>query len=113
MVARETTRPAEVCGQEIPTGDLVTVVIASANRDDTHYPDPDTWDLDRHAEDHLSFGFGRHHCLGYHLARLEARLALDAILDRLPGLRLDPDAPPPQIQGLAFRSPKTLRVRTR
>jgi len=113
MVSRETTRPAEVRGHAIPEGDLVTVVIASANRDETHYPDPDTWDLDRHAEDHLSFGFGRHHCLGYHLARLEARLALEAMLDRLPGLRLDPDAPPPQIQGLAFRSPKTLRVRTR
>jgi cytochrome P450 len=113
MVSRETTRAAELHGQEIPPGDLVTAVIGSANRDERHYPDPDVWQLDRHADDHLSFGFGRHHCLGYHLARLEARLALEAMLDRLPGLRLDPDAPPPQIQGLAFRSPKTLRVRTR
>jgi cytochrome P450 len=112
MVSREATEPVEIRGVEIPANDMVTVIIGSANRDEEHYERPDDWELDRHAEDHLSFGFGRHHCLGYHLARLEARLALEAMLDRLPGLRLDPDAPPPQIQGLAFRSPKTLRVRT-
>jgi cytochrome P450 len=110
MVSRQTTRPVVVRGVEIPADELVSVTVASANRDEQHYENPDVYDLDRHADDHLSFGFGRHHCLGYHLARLEARLALTAMLDRLPDLRLDPDAPPPTITGMAFRSPKTLRV---
>jgi cytochrome P450 len=109
FVGRETTRPVTIAGVEIPEGKAVTPVIASANRDESHYPDPDRWDLHRGADDHLSFGGGRHFCLGYHLARIEARLALDAILDRLPTLRLDPGRPS-QIVGLAFRSPKTLHV---
>src|SRR5438128_1599735 len=110
-VASQATRPAEVAGVDIPEGKIVSAVIASGNRDETHYPDPDRFDLDRRADDHLSFGFGRHFCLGYHLAKMEARTALGAVLDRLPGLRLDPDAEPPRITGLAFRSPQTLRVR--
>lgn len=112
MVSRQTTRPVTIRGVAIPADQLVSVVVASANRDEEHYTDPDVFDLDRRADDHLAFGFGRHHCLGYHLARLEARVALEAVLDRLPTLRLDPDAPPPTITGLAFRSPKTLRVLT-
>jgi len=113
MVSRETTRPVELHGVQIPEREMVSVVVGSANRDERHYERPDEWDLDRRADDHLSFGFGRHHCLGYHLARLEASIALDALLERFPELRLDPDAPPPAITGLAFRSPKVLRVVTR
>jgi len=109
FVGRETTRPVEIAGVAIPEGAMVTPVIASANRDEGHYPDPDRWDLHRGADDHLSFGGGRHFCLGYHLARMEAKLALDAILDRLPNLRLDRDHPA-QIVGLAFRSPRSLHV---
>jgi cytochrome P450 len=111
FVARQAMRPTAIAGAELPEGALVSVVIASANRDESHYPDPDTFDLDRHADDHLSFGFGRHFCLGSHLAKLEARTALTAVLDRLPNLRLDPAAEPPRITGLAFRSPQALRVR--
>jgi len=111
FVARETTRPTEVGGVEIPVGNFVSAVIGSANRDEGHFPRPDRFDLDRRADDHLSFGFGRHFCLGYHLAKLETGIALGALLDRLPGLRLDPSAPPPHITGLAFRSPQSLRVR--
>jgi cytochrome P450 len=110
MVSRQATRPSEMAGVTIPENGFVSVVVASANRDERHYERPDEYDLDRHADDHLSFGFGRHHCLGYHLARLEARVALEALLDRLPRLRLDPHAPPPAITGLAFRSPKALHV---
>ena len=111
FVARETTRPTVVGGVEIPVGNFVSAVIGSANRDEGHFPDPDRFDLDRRADDHLSFGFGRHFCLGYHLAKLETGIALGALLDHLPGLRLDSSAPAPHITGLAFRSPQSLRVR--
>jgi cytochrome P450 len=109
FVARETTAPAVLSGVEIPAGAMVTPVLGSANRDETHFPDPDRWDLHRGADDHLSFGGGRHFCLGYHLAKLEARLAVEAVLDRLPNLRFDPEKPS-RILGLAFRSPKSLDV---
>src|SRR4029450_13038717 len=108
MGSREGNREVGLRGSTIPADGVVSVVVASANRDEEHYEHPDVFDLDRRADDHLAFGFGRHHCLGYHLARLEARLALTALLDRLPTLRLDPAAPPPTITGLAFRSPKSL-----
>jgi cytochrome P450 len=110
MVSRQTTRPVTIRGVDIPEDQMVSVTVGSANRDEEHYDRPDVYDLDRRADDHLAFGFGRHHCLGYHLARLEARLALTTLLDRFPALRLDPAAPPPTITGLAFRSPKTLPV---
>ncbi|MFM7735850.1 MAG: cytochrome P450, partial [Alphaproteobacteria bacterium] len=109
FVARETTAAVELSGVEIPAGQMVTPVIGSANRDETHFPDPDRWDLHRGADDHLSFGGGRHFCLGYHLAKLEARLAIERILDRLPNLRFDPERPS-RILGLAFRSPQSLDV---
>jgi cytochrome P450 len=103
-------RVRSIAGVADLKGGMVSAVIASGNRDETHFPDPDRWDLDRRADDHLSFGFGRHFCLGYHLAKLEARTVVGAALDRLPGLRLDPAAEPPRITGLAFRSPQALRV---
>jgi cytochrome P450 len=111
MVSRQTTREVEIRGVPIPARMNVSVLNASGNRDEDHYANPDEFELDRRADDHLAFGFGRHHCLGYHLARMEVRVALDAMLDRLPRLRLDPGAPPPQILGLAFRAPKRLDVR--
>jgi cytochrome P450 len=110
MVSRQATRDVEIRGVPIAAGTNVSLLIASGNRDEDHYDHPDLFDLDRRADDHLSFAFGRHHCLGYHLARMEVRIALNAILDRLPRLRLDPDAPPPQILGLAFRAPKRVDV---
>lgn len=109
FVGRETTCPVEIAGVAIPEGAMVTPVIASANRDERHYDDPDRWDLHRGADDHLSFGGGRHFCLGYHLARMEAKIALEAILERLPNLRLDRDQSA-QIVGLAFRSPSSLHA---
>ncbi len=111
FVARQATRPVELAGVPIPEGMMVSAVIASGNRDETHFDDPDRFDLDRRRDDHLAFGFGRHFCLGYHLAKMEARTVLGPALDRLPNLRLDPAAPPPRITGLAFRSPQALPVR--
>ncbi|HVN88036.1 MAG TPA: cytochrome P450, partial [Candidatus Binatia bacterium] len=73
------------------------------------YPEPDRFDIHRHADDHVAFGFGRHFCVGSHLARLEARTAMNALLDRLRNLRLD-STDEAYMTGLAFRSPKRLRV---
>jgi cytochrome P450 len=110
MVNRETACPVEIAGVTIPPGVSVVCATGSANHDETRYDHPEVWDLDRPPVAHLAFGTGRHQCLGMHLARLELRVGLSAILDRLPGLRLDPEAGPVHIEGLAFRSPPRLDV---
>ena len=67
----------------------------SANRDESVFDDPFTFDSARTPNEHLAFGFGTHFCLGASLARLEIATMLDALLERLPGLRVaDPDAEP-------------------
>jgi cytochrome P450 len=110
MVNRETACPVVLDDVPIPAGVSVVVATGSANHDEARYHDGEVWDLDRPAAAHLAFGTGRHQCLGMHLARLELRVGLGAILDRLPGLRLDPAADPPHIEGTAFRSPPRLDV---
>ena len=82
----------------------------SANHDESRFDAPEVFDVDRPAQNHVAFGTGQHQCLGTHLARLELRVGLDAIIDRLPNLRLDPDWPSPIIQGFAFRGPDALNV---
>jgi cytochrome P450 len=110
QVSRVATHDVEVAGCPIPAGASVGVITGSANRDDGRFEDAESWRLDRPAQHHLAFGTGPHQCLGMHLARLELRVGLDAILDRLPNLRLDPDAPAPVIEGYAFRGPDALPV---
>jgi len=110
LVSREVTRDVELCGHRIPKGDLACFALGSANRDERHYDDPDRFDLHRpNKGDHVSFGPGEHFCLGSHLARMEARIAVAAMLERLPNLRLDPAAAC-SIRGFAFRSPDRLPV---
>jgi cytochrome P450 len=58
----------------------------------------------------MAFGFGPHMCLGQHLARMETRVVLNKVLDRLPNLRLDPEAPETAVTGMTFRSPLALPV---
>jgi cytochrome P450 len=111
LIARHCVRDAQVGGVGLPAGTPVNVFIASANRDERRYDDPDRFDVYRSPAPHVSFGSGPHTCLGIHLARMELRGALDALLERLPGLRLDPDVPRPQIVGSIFRSPDALPVR--
>lgn len=110
QVSRVAAKDTEVGGCLIPAGAAISVLTGSANRDEDRYERPDQFELDRPAQNHLAFGTGQHQCLGMHLARLELRVGLSRILDRLPDLRLDPDADPPLIQGLAFRGPVTLPV---
>ncbi|NDU73242.1 cytochrome P450 [Actinomadura sp. DSM 109109] len=110
VVDRYATRDAELGGAAVRAGDLVRVSIAGANRDPSVFPDPDRFDVRRrNAAEHLAFAHGPHFCFGAHLARLEARTALTALLDRLPGLRLDP-ARPARPHGLVFRKPARLDV---
>jgi cytochrome P450 len=88
MVFRTATRDATIAGVRIPKGDRIAVLLGSANRDERRFPDPDRFDLDRDTGGIVSFGFGKHFCLGASLARLEARVALEALAPRLPELRL-------------------------
>jgi len=110
QVSRVATRDTEVSGCPIPAGSPLAVLTASANHDESRYESSEEFDLDRPLQVHMAFGTGQHQCLGMHLARLELRVGLDVILDRLPNLRLDPDGEVPLIQGLAFRGPTTLPV---
>lgn len=110
VISRECTRDVEIAGRPINKGDLACFSIGSANRDESHYADPDCFDIHRaNKDDLLSFGLGAHYCLGSHLARMETRIAVSALLDRLPNLRLDPAASSRMV-GFAFRSPDRLPV---
>jgi cytochrome P450 len=111
MVSRVATADTEVGGCPIASGSPIGVLTGSSNRDETRWDDADEWELGRPVQHHLAFGTGPHQCLGMHLARLELRVGLNAILDRLPGLRLDPDgAESAVIEGYAFRGPRALPV---
>lgn len=110
MVMRRTTVDTELAGCPIPAGSPVTVLSGSAGRDPGRWPDPDDFDLDREAGAHFGFGGGPHLCLGMHLARLEMEVGVAAVLDMLPGVRLDGDAPAPEVSGYAFRGPAALPV---
>ncbi len=109
-IVRTATRDVDVCGTHIPAGSVVSVSMGAANRDPGRWPDPDRFDIFREAKPHVAFATGPHTCLGIHLARMETRVALDALFDRLPGLRLDPDADDVHITGLTFRAPRELPV---
>jgi cytochrome P450 len=109
-VMRVAAHDCELSGVAIPAGTNISVSVAAANRDPRRYPDPDRFDPARKNIAHLTFGGGPHLCLGMHLARMEAVVAINALVDRLPDLRLDPSAPPPHVTGMAFRSPAALPV---
>jgi cytochrome P450 len=88
-VRRTAMKDTVVAGTPIPAGADLFLYYVSANYDEDVFPDPSTFDIDRpNVERHLAFGRGTHFCIGAPLARLEIRIALDALLDRLPGLRL-------------------------
>jgi cytochrome P450 len=109
-ISRMAAEDLELGGISIPKGALISVSLGAANRDPRRYPDPDVFDIFRDPKQHISFGDGPHMCLGMHLARLETRVLLNAVLDRLHHLRLDPAAEDPHIHGLVFRSPPDLPV---
>jgi cytochrome P450 len=113
VVDRYATGDTPLGGARIRAGDQVTVSIAGANRDPAVFADPDRFDIRRpNSVKHLAFAHGPHFCLGAHLARLEARIAVATLLDLLPELRLD-ERYPATPRGLVFRKPTDLRVRWR
>ncbi|MEW1774519.1 cytochrome P450 [Streptomyces sp. NPDC086777] len=110
-LSRIATRDVEISGVRIRAGDAVYVSYLAANRDPEVFPDPGTIDFARTPNPHVSFGFGPHYCPGGQLGRLEEELLVDALLDRLPGLRLA--VPPEQVpfrRGALIRGPETLPV---
>jgi cytochrome P450 len=109
-ITRVALKPTELSGVEIPTGSTIMLMLAAANRDETRFEDPDRFNIFREPKMHIGFGHGAHVCLGMHLARLEMRVALNLLLDRLPKLRLDPADADAHIRGHVFRSPNAVPV---
>lgn len=110
ITARTSTIESEVAGTVIPAGHQVIAHVGSANHDETRWERPEVFDIFREQKPHAAFGFGPHMCLGMHLARMEMRVAVGAVLDRLPDVRLDPAAEDVHIHGERFRSPTALPV---
>jgi cytochrome P450 len=111
IILRRAMRDTELAGVPVAEGADVGLLLGAANRDERKYENPDQFDMFRDVRQHVGFGFGVHVCLGMHLARMETKVALNTLFDRLADLRLDPE--PGQevhIEGMAFRSPVCLPV---
>jgi cytochrome P450 len=109
-IMRTAVEDTEVCGSPLPKDAVIIINLGSANHDESRWEDPDDLELVRKAQQHMAFGFGPHMCLGQHLARMETRVVLEKVMDRLPNLRLDPEANDVAITGMTFRSPQALPV---
>jgi cytochrome P450 len=93
------TADVELEGVSIPQGARVDLCLGAANRDPQRWENPDVYDLFRPPQLHLGFGMGPHRCLGMEVAIQEMITAIDGLMDRFPAMRLDPNAPPPEILG--------------
>jgi cytochrome P450 len=108
---REATIDVTLEGVDIPKGALVHLCLGAANRDPSRWEDPDRFDISRPIQRSVAFAAGPHSCLGQHVSRQEMVSALNAVMDRLPNLRLDPSKPPPKLVGGIFaRGPNALPV---
>jgi cytochrome P450 len=101
---RVATHDTEIAGHAVAKGTTVNFCVHSANRDPSRWEDPDRFDIMRPEKGNISFGKGNHICLGIHFARMELRVALEQIIERLPNLRLDPAADDVHIAGLFART---------
>jgi len=110
-MVRTATRDAELRGQTIGAGQKVTLWYGSANRDSEVFDDPDRFDIRRAPNDHLTFGFGAHFCLGAQLARLELRVIFDELLNRVPQMSLAGE--PKRLRSNIFNGLERLPVRFR
>jgi len=107
---RHLAAPVTLHGVTLDTGSTIQCMLGAANRDPAHFPDPDRYDMARaNAGDHLSFGSGKHFCLGAALSRAEVQLTVERLFRRYSALRLDPEHPSAP-RGFEFRAPPTLHV---
>lgn len=110
VVFRQTTQDVELEGGKLPAGATVLLLLGAANRDERKFPEPDRFAVERNPQDHVGFGYGIHYCLGAPLARLEGRIALEALLfDCPPFTRVL--AQVPRIAAFLVRGPQTLPLR--
>ena len=107
-LGRTATRDTEVAGQEIAEGEFLMLSFAAACRDATVFPNPNAVDIDRKISVNPAFSFGPHRCIGSHVARLEARVTLDRLLERLPDLRVKPGCAPTFSNSTITRNMDTL-----
>ena len=108
-IERQATVDTEVAGVPIPAGSIVEAVIASANRDEERFDDPDVFDLDRSTRSHQAFGAGDHFCAGHFFARQVERIMFEELFAALPGLRQRPGSEV-EVAGWFFRAPTMLEA---
>ena len=96
---RVLTADVELEGMVIPAESRICMCLGSANRDPDRWDNPDVYDIFRPQQSHLGFGMGPHRCLGLEVAKQEMGTALNGLMDRYPNMRLDPDAPTPELLG--------------
>jgi cytochrome P450 len=99
-VPRVVKEDVELAGERLEAGERVTVLVGSANIDGSEFPEPDKVDFSRRANRHLAFGGGVHRCLGSHLARLELRVALEQLHERIPDYTIKPGEEPQYSMGI-------------
>ena len=107
---RTASRTVELAGTRIAARDKVTFWEMSANRDEEAFDNSETFDIDRKPKPSFGFGFGPHMCIGQFVAKTELVVAVNAVLDLLPGLRLDPSKPAPKITGAQLRGPHAVHT---
>ncbi|AIJ48518.1 MULTISPECIES: cytochrome P450 [Comamonas] len=107
---RETSADVQIGDVTIPKGSFVQCMVASANRDESAFENPDVFDIDRRQKPSFGFGFGPHMCIGQFVAKLELNCAINGILDLMPNVRLDPEQPAPLIEGAHLRGAKNVHV---
>jgi cytochrome P450 len=112
LTDRMALEDCEIGGQPIRRGQLVALVLAAANRDPERFADPDRLDVTRPDNRHLAFGQGNHFCLGSQLAKLEAEVAIGALLRRFPDLQGEPE-PPGWRRSMILRGPVAVPLRLR
>ncbi len=107
---RQTTVDTVLDGVPVPANSYLELLYGAANHDPAVFEHPERFDIHRPKHRHFGFSFGAHNCVGQVLARLEMTRAVNAMLDDLPNLRLDPDMPPPRLRGAMMRTPPTINV---
>lgn len=108
-IMRTAMKPVEIGGRRIEAGDLVTLWIPSANRDDEAFPEPDRFDVGRRPNRHLSLGLGEHFCVGNKLARVEIGLLYQELIDKR--VRIEPDGEPTRLDSIVVNGLERLPVK--